>query len=96
MSDVNVDPGDGTVTTDPSFGSGSPGGTEVNVNQVVNQSQAQAAAQQQQQQQGPVPVFVTPFAGQSQSQSGPFVLLPLGTHTQASALLSQLQSMLGM
>jgi hypothetical protein len=91
MSDVNVDPGDGSVTTDPSS-SGMDGG--ITVNQTVNQAQAQSNAQQQQQQ-GVVPVLVTP-TGQTQVMGTPSVLIPLSTHSQAQALLAQFQALLGL
>jgi len=93
MSDVNVDPGDGTVTTDPSTGTS--GG--LNITQTVNQAQNQDQAQQQQQQQGPTPVVVTlVVAGQVQTQGTPSVLIPLSTHVQAQGLLAQLQTLLGL
>ncbi len=93
MSDVNVDPGDGEVTTDPS----SEGQSPINVTQTVNQAQAQSNTQQQQQQQGFTPVAVTPFiAGQTQSMSGPSILIPLDSHVQAQGLLAQLQALLGL
>jgi hypothetical protein len=92
MSDVNVDPGDGSVTTDPSS-SETEGG--ITVNQTVNQAQAQSNAQQQQQQQGVVPVVVT-STGQTQVMGTPSVLIPLSTHSQAQALLAQFQALLGL
>jgi len=88
MSDVSVE--DGSTTSD---GSSEGSGSGIHVNQTVNQAQAQSEAQQQQQQQAPVPVFVTPVGGQSQFQG---VLIPSASHTQASALLAQIQGLLGL
>jgi hypothetical protein len=92
MADVDV--GDGTTTSD--FPDGVDG-SGIKVNQTVNQAQAQANTQQQQQQQGLVPVVVTPVVGaQNQGMSGPSILIPLDTHTQAQGLFSQLGTLLGL
>ena len=92
MSDVDV--GDGSVTSDPSFDGGADGG--LHVNQTVNQAQDQSNTQQQQQQQGLVPVFSPIGAGQAQFLSTPAILIPADSHAQASVLLAQLQSLLGL
>jgi len=92
MSDVDV--GDGSVTSDPSFDGGVDGG--LHINQTVNQAQDQSNTQQQQQQQGPVPVFSPIGASQAQFLNTPAILIPADSHAQASVLLAQLQSLLGL
>ena len=93
MSDVDV--GDGSVTSDPSFDGGADGG--LHINQTVNQAQAQSNTQQQQQQQGALTPVLSPIgAGQAQFLSTPAILIPADSHAQASVLLAQLQSLLGL
>ena len=90
MSDVDV--GDGSVTSDPSFDGGVDGG--LRINQTVNQVQDQSNTQQQQQ--GLVPVFSPIGASQAQFLNTPAILIPADSHAQASVLLAQLQSLLGL
>ena len=65
------------------------------VNQLNNQNQAQAQSQQQQAQ-APTTLTGLPLQSQTLNVTTPTVLLPLSTHTQASALLTQLQGLLGL
>jgi hypothetical protein len=92
-TNLALTPGFGTGFGTPGFNT-----PDVLVNQTVNQlnNQNQAQAQNQQQAQAPTTLTGLPLQSQTLAVTTQTVLLPLSTHTQAAALLTQLQGLLGL